>query len=162
LVSAFVAILGGNAESSFSSLLTYYYQAERLCNSNKEGETGMQKTEAYMTPAEHAQHIANLLQQAQQECRADIGRIDDPKAQALFETAAEVMGGLLKALEHYQTGSEPAWQHSSGKQETGQRPKMEHMPESQRLPPQGPQPLVVTDMAADISEDHPPPKLHTE
>jgi hypothetical protein len=52
----------------------------------------MQKTEANMTPQEHAQHIANMLQQVQQECRADIERIDDPKAQALFETAAEVAG----------------------------------------------------------------------
>ena len=68
-----------------------------------------------MTPVEHVQHIANLLQQAQQECRVDIGRIDDPKAQALFETVAEVVGGLLKALEHYQTGSELAWQLSPGR-----------------------------------------------
>ena len=121
----------------------------------------MQKTEANMTPGEHAQHIANMLQQAQQACRADIGRIHDPKAQALFETVAEVVGGLLKALEHYQTGSEPAWQPSSEGQ-TGQKPNVTQTPEGQRIPPEGPQPLVVTDMAPDISEDHPPPKLHTE
>lgn len=70
----------------------------------------MQKIETNMTPGEHAQHIAHMLQQAQQECREDVKRINDPKAQALFETIAEVVGGLLKALEHYQTGSEPAWQ----------------------------------------------------
>jgi hypothetical protein len=122
----------------------------------------MQKTEENLTPREHAQHIATMLQQAQQECREDIGRINDPKAQALFETVAEVVGGLLKALEHYQKGSEPAWQSSSKTQETGPNPKVAHTPEGQRLPPQGPQPLVVTDMAPDISEDHPPPNLHTE
>ncbi len=121
----------------------------------------MQKTEANMTPTEHAEHIAQMLRQAQQECRADIGRIDDPKAQALFETVAEVVGGLLKALEHYQKGSEPAWQ-SSGKQETGRRPMVEHMPGGQRISPQGTQAPDVTDMAPDISEDHPPPKLYTE
>ena len=122
----------------------------------------MQKTEANMTPQEHAQHIANMLQQVQQECRADIERIDDPKAQALFETAAEVAGGLLKAFEHYQAGSESAWQPVSARQKTDQRPTVEHTPEGQRLPPQGPQPPVVTDMATDISEDLPPPNLHTE
>jgi hypothetical protein len=53
-----------------------------------------------------------MLQQAQQECRADIGRIDDPRAQALFETIAEVLGGTMRALEHYQAGNEPAWQSS--------------------------------------------------
>ena len=53
-----------------------------------------------------------MLQQAQQECRADIGRVSDPKAQALFETIAEVLGGAMKALEDYQNRSEPAWQSS--------------------------------------------------
>ena len=59
----------------------------------------MQKTETTMTPGEHTRHMATMLQQAQQECRADIGRVDDPKAQALFETVAEVLGGLMKANE---------------------------------------------------------------
>lgn len=122
----------------------------------------MQKTETTMTPQEHAQHIATMLQQAQQECRADVGRIDDPKAQALFETVAEAVGGLMKALEHYQAGSEPAWQPSTSTHTAAQRPTVEHTPEGQRLPPQGTQPPVVTDMAPDISEKYPPPKMHTE
>ncbi len=70
----------------------------------------MQQNEAHMLPEQHAQRIAQMLQQAQQECRADIGRVSDPKAQALFETIAEVLGGAMKALEHYQKRSEPAWQ----------------------------------------------------
>ena len=70
----------------------------------------MQQHEAQMLPQQHAQRIARMLQQAQQECRADIGRISDPKAQALFETVAEVLGGAMKALEDYQKRSEPAWQ----------------------------------------------------
>ena len=70
----------------------------------------MQQHEAQMLPQQHAQRIAQMLQQAQQECRADIGRISDPKAQALFETVAEVLGGAMKALEDYQKRSEPAWQ----------------------------------------------------
>lgn len=122
----------------------------------------MQKTEANMTAKEHAQRVANMLRQAQRECRADIERIDDPKAQALFETVAEVLGGTLLALEHYQSGSEQVWQPAGGIHERGKEPNMQHTPEGQRIPPQGAQPPVVTDMAPDISETHPPPKLFTE
>src|SRR5947209_992609 len=68
-----------NAESPFSSSFPYYYQIDWLRNISKEGQRGMQKTEANIRPTEHAQHIANMLQQAQQECRVDIGQIDDPK-----------------------------------------------------------------------------------
>lgn len=69
----------------------------------------MQEHEARMTPQEHAGRIAGMLREAQQECRADVGRVDDPKAQALFETVAEVLGGAMKALDDYRTRAEPAW-----------------------------------------------------
>lgn len=69
----------------------------------------MQHDEEQKTPQQHAAHIASLLQQARQECRADIKRVSDPKAQALFETTAEAVGGLCKALSDYQKGSEGVW-----------------------------------------------------
>jgi hypothetical protein len=40
--------------------------------------------------------------------RADEGKVQDPKAQALFETTAEVLTGLETAFEHYEQ-QEPAW-----------------------------------------------------
>src|SRR5947199_6100175 len=104
----------------------------------------MQQHEAGVTPQLQAQRIAQMLQQAQQECRVDIGRISDPKAQALFETIAEVLGGAMKALEHYSSGSESVWRSESGTSSEYQRPA-----------PQGTQPPVTTDMAVDISEDTP-------
>jgi hypothetical protein len=130
----------------------------------------MQETEAQMTPQQHAQRIANMLKQAQQECRADVERVNDPQAQALFETIAEVLGGAMKALEHYQNRGERAWQgQSSSDTATGssvpvgeKRRAAQEMPDYQRPTPQGPQPPVVTDMAVDISENKPPPKLYTE
>ncbi len=103
----------------------------------------MLENEAQMTAEQHAQHIAQSLKQAQQECRADIGRIEDPKAQAMFETIAEVLGGAMKALTDYQNKNESVWQS--------------HPQQSAR-----PQPPVVTDMAVDISENEPPAKLFTE
>ena len=99
-----------------------------------------------LTAEQHAQQIAQLLKQAQQECRADIGRIEDPKAQAMFETIAEVLGGAMKALTDYQNKNESVWQSYPQQSARQQRP----------------QPPVVTDMAVDISENEPPAKLFTE
>ncbi len=76
----------------------------------KENFRTMQQDEMQMAPQQHAQRIANMILQAQQECRADIGRINDPKAQALFETLAEVLGGAMKALNDFQARNEPPWQ----------------------------------------------------
>lgn len=43
------------------------------------------------------------------QLREDVARTHDPRAEALFETTAEVLRGLLKAFEHYAEGSEAAW-----------------------------------------------------
>lgn len=43
------------------------------------------------------------------ELRKDADKIDDPKGQALFEAAAEVIGGLQTAFEHYESESEQVW-----------------------------------------------------
>ena len=42
--------------------------------------------------------------------REDVGKITEPKAQALFETSAEVLTGLIKAFDDYEKKSEKAWQ----------------------------------------------------
>ena len=57
-------------------------------------------------------HTANVRKEFRiliDHLRDDIGKIDDPKAQALFETAAEVISGLDTAFEHYEEKSERAW-----------------------------------------------------
>ncbi len=41
--------------------------------------------------------------------RQDIGKVEEPKAQALFETTAEVLLGLKKAYKDYSDGNEEAW-----------------------------------------------------
>jgi len=66
--------------------------------------------EAQMSGPQHAEHIANMLRQAAQESEADIQRVNDPKAQALFETVREVLLGTTKALEDYAHKREPVWQ----------------------------------------------------
>ena len=57
-------------------------------------------------------HIANVRKEFGkliEHLRGDVNKIDEPKAQALFETAAEVIGGLDTAFKHYEEKSEEAW-----------------------------------------------------
>lgn len=56
--------------------------------------------------AETSRMIDKLVEQV----RGDIMRVDEPKAQALFETTAEVLLGLKKAYQDYKEGNEKAWQ----------------------------------------------------
>lgn len=56
----------------------------------------------------HVLELRKMLDGFILRARDDIRKIDDPKAQALLETTAEVCGGLVTAMEHYQR-REPAW-----------------------------------------------------
>jgi len=59
-------------------------------------------------PKAHAANIEQALSEVIEHMRSDVDRVDEPKAQALFETGAEVLVGLRKAFEHYRTGAEKA------------------------------------------------------
>jgi hypothetical protein len=60
----------------------------------------------------HTQNLKRMLSEVIEHARADLPKISDPKAQALFETAAEVLIGLRKAFEDFEQRSEPAWKHT--------------------------------------------------
>jgi hypothetical protein len=66
-------------------------------------------SEQRMTPQQHAEHIAQLMREAANEAEADTERVNDPKAQALFETVREVLNGGIKALEDYAEQREAVW-----------------------------------------------------
>ena len=57
----------------------------------------------------HAQNIQRMLNDLIQHVRADVGKVEEPKFQALLETSAEVLIGLRTAYEHYEKKSEPAF-----------------------------------------------------
>jgi hypothetical protein len=61
-------------------------------------------------PTAHTQKIKSEFQELADRLREDIKKIDDPKAQALFETSAEVLNGLTTAFSHYEEGEEIAWE----------------------------------------------------
>jgi hypothetical protein len=50
-----------------------------------------------------------MLSDVREHLRQDVSKVEDPRAEALFETTAEVLGGLITAYEHYERGAEAAW-----------------------------------------------------
>lgn len=60
-------------------------------------------------PREHSRNIKSGMREVAEHMRRDIGKIDDPKAEALFETSAEVIDGLITAFSHFEEKSEDAW-----------------------------------------------------
>lgn len=60
-------------------------------------------------PRHHTIKLKDMLGDVINHAREDVSKVGDPKAQALFETTAEVLGGLVKAYEHFERGAEEAW-----------------------------------------------------
>jgi uncharacterized membrane-anchored protein YhcB (DUF1043 family) len=61
-------------------------------------------------PRHHTQKMQQRLQETIGHLRADIEKVDEPQLKAMFETSAEVLGGLVKAFQDYEKKNEPAWQ----------------------------------------------------
>ncbi|HLH21782.1 MAG TPA: hypothetical protein VK066_04630 [Chloroflexota bacterium] len=59
-------------------------------------------------PRHHTGRIKQMLADTMAHVREDEGKVSEPKARALFETTAEVLGGLVKAYDDYEQGK-PAW-----------------------------------------------------
>jgi hypothetical protein len=65
-------------------------------------------------PRHHTAKIKQMLTEIMEHARQDVGKVTDPRAQALFETTAEVLAGLKKAYEHFEQGTEGAWKNAAG------------------------------------------------
>jgi hypothetical protein len=65
--------------------------------------------EANGDPRVHTQKMKQRLQETMDHLREDVEKVDDPKFKAMFETAAEVLGGLKKAFGDYEQKNESAW-----------------------------------------------------
>jgi hypothetical protein len=59
-------------------------------------------------PRHHTQKMQQRLQEIIGHLRQDITKVDEPQLKAMFETSAEVLGGLKKAFD-YEQKNEPAW-----------------------------------------------------
>ena len=65
-------------------------------------------------PRHHTAKLKQMLRDVADHAREDIGKVSDPKAQALFETTAEVLTGLQKAYQDFEERSEQAWKGAAG------------------------------------------------
>jgi hypothetical protein len=64
-------------------------------------------------PKRHTQHMKQRLQETVTHLREDIRKVDEPQLKAMFETSAEVLGGLIKAFDDYEKKNEAAWRKSA-------------------------------------------------
>lgn len=60
-------------------------------------------------PRHHTQKMQKALQDIRNHLRQDIQKVDEPQLKAMFETAAEVLGGLERAFKDYEQKNEKAW-----------------------------------------------------
>ncbi|MEZ4523647.1 MAG: hypothetical protein R3A46_18670 [Thermomicrobiales bacterium] len=60
-------------------------------------------------PRHHTAKVKAQMTETMNHLREDISKFEDPKAEALFETTAEVLQGLINAFDHYEQRSEEAW-----------------------------------------------------
>ncbi|MDB5608899.1 MAG: hypothetical protein JWP25_5799 [Bradyrhizobium sp.] len=61
------------------------------------------------SPQHHTQKMKKRLSETMTHLREDIGKVDEPQLKAMFETSAEVLGGLIKAFDDYEKKNEAAW-----------------------------------------------------
>jgi hypothetical protein len=60
-------------------------------------------------PIHHTRKMSQVLEDVRNHLRADVKQVDEPQFKAMFETAAEVIGGLVTAFRHYEAKNESAW-----------------------------------------------------
>lgn len=61
------------------------------------------------SPRHHTQKMQKAFQELQDHPRKDVEEVDEPQLKAMFETSAEVLGGLVKAFRDYEQKNEAAW-----------------------------------------------------
>jgi len=69
----------------------------------------MTSATAERDPRHHTQKMQKRLQEIKDHLREDIEKVDEPQLKAMFETSAEVLGGLIKAFHDYEEKNESAW-----------------------------------------------------
>ncbi len=61
------------------------------------------------SPIEHAKNIEDILASLKSLCKSEVQVFHDPKAKALLETSAEVLGGLEKAFHDFLSKEDDVW-----------------------------------------------------
>jgi hypothetical protein len=67
------------------------------------------QTSGQNNPLHHTRQMSERFNELRDHLRADIEKVEEPQFKAMFETAAEVLGGLVKAFKDYEEKNERAW-----------------------------------------------------
>jgi hypothetical protein len=80
-------------------------------NNRKEAAMAQAQTQAgdERNPLHHTRKMSERFNELREHLRSDIDKVDEPQFKAMFETAAEVLGGLVKAFKDYEQKNESAW-----------------------------------------------------
>jgi hypothetical protein len=70
-------------------------------------------TASQKNPQHHTQKMKERLKETVTHLRQDIDKVDEPQLKAMFETSAEVLTGLVKALDDYEKKNESAWRKTA-------------------------------------------------
>jgi hypothetical protein len=60
-------------------------------------------------PKVHTATVRKAMKELIDHLRRNVERVDEPRAQALFETSAEVLKGLVQTYDDYDAAEEPAF-----------------------------------------------------
>ena len=60
-------------------------------------------------PQQNTKKMQARLKEIMDHLRQDVEKVDEPQLKAMFETSAEVLGGLIKAFRDYEQKNESAW-----------------------------------------------------
>ena len=60
-------------------------------------------------PKQYTQKVKGMTQELVAHLREDVGKVEDLRAEALFETPAEVMEGLMNAFSDFEKHNKEAW-----------------------------------------------------
>lgn len=66
----------------------------------------------------YLEEIKLKLQSLETQLREDAQKLNEAKAQTLFETSAEVLQGLQKAFDHYENTHQGTWDKAKDQLET--------------------------------------------
>jgi hypothetical protein len=88
--------------------------------------TNYMKSPSEKNPVPHTRKIKARMGQLIVHLRKDIEKVAEPKVQALFETSAEVLTGLVKAFDDYEKKNEAAWRTDA--KASGSRERSSHAP----------------------------------
>lgn len=112
---------GGGADCHCSHSSCNHLTDTKLFNARRvtagyAGATLQETDVTSVTEKDPKHHIENMKKRSSDvvdHLRQDIRKVDERQLKAMFETSAEVLGGLIKAFSDHESKNEAAWRRDS-------------------------------------------------